>query len=259
MSPDQLRLDHAWAADLSGFLRGQLAGAPDDDEVDDPVRAVLLAGYLRDLGLLGAVSDLLPAEVRDLWRRSVALTTVAFRMRSDADEDQSLTNSLRGMEAMELGLAAGATDVVCELARWVEDPPGASYLGEDSVVCTTEEQLLAYTTRDLVLGREDPGRWLARIDAPTGAHALRTALLAALCRADAADARWLCAEIHREHLQRVTAEPALRHLDDCVDVPALAALVLARHTGLDVVPDHGDPWLPLEVGGLATRPEGVAL
>ncbi|MET4134344.1 hypothetical protein ABIC21_000538 [Pseudarthrobacter sp. PvP090] len=256
MYPDQLRLDHAWAAELTEFLRRQLDSAPDHDE-DDPVGAVLTAGYLRDLGLLGAVTGMAPEEVRDLWRQSVLLTTVPFRMRPGTDEDQSLANSRRGLEGMELGLAAGALDVVRDLAKLVQDPPGASYLGEGSVVCTTEEQLLAYATRDLVLGREGPGRWLARIGAPTGAHALRTALLVALARANAADARWLCEEIHREYLQRIAGEAILRRLDDCVDVPSLAALVLARQVGLDLTPDQADPWLPLVVPGLSTRSEGV--
>jgi hypothetical protein len=178
-------------------------------------------------------------------------------MRPGTGEDQSLANSRRGLEAMELGLAAGAVDLVGNLALLVEDPPGASYLGEGSVVCTAEEQLLAYATRDLVLRRPDPGRWLARIAAPTGVHALRTALLAALARADVADARWLSQEMHREHLQRVATEPVVRRLDDCVDVPSLAALALARHVGMDLTPDQADPWMPLAVPGLSNPSEGA--
>ena len=38
----------------------------------------------------------------------------------------------------------------------------------------------------------------------------------------------------------------MRRLDDCVDVPSLAALVLSDHVGLHLTPDHSDPWLPLD-------------
>lgn len=254
---DAVRLDRVWASELEDFLRGQLDGAPDPASVDDPVTAVLLAGYLRDRGLLGTVTGMAASEVRDLWRRSVVLTTVAFRLRPGTGEDQSLANSRRGLEAMELGLAASALDLVAELALMVEDPSGATYVGADSVVCTEEEQRLAYATRDLVLGRGDARTWLRDIPEPTGDQALRTAFLSALARGDAVDAGWLREEVHREHLQRVASEPVVRRLDDCVDVPSLAGLVLARHRGLPLNA-RPDPWLPLDVAGLAAGPDEVA-
>lgn len=248
-------VDRAWAADLEAFLRGQLDGAPEPAEISDPVSAVLIAGYLRDRGLLGAATGMPPDEIAAVWRRSVEYTTTAFRGDPDG-ADHSLANSRRGLEAMELGLAAGAIEAVQHLALLVADAPDASYLGEGSVVCTPEQQSLAYTTRDLVLGRPDPGRWLRRTQLRTGERALYTGLLAALSRRDAADAAWLHTALHQAYRRRVLALPTRRHLDDCVDVVALATLVLARQCGLEWGAEP-DPWLPLAVAGWSPRPGEV--
>lgn len=263
MSPDDLPqrrariddrpLDLAWADDLEEFLRRQLAGAPAAEDVQDAATAVLIAGYLRDRGLLGTVTGLPLDTVRDLWHRSVVLTTVAFRMRPSSGDDQSLANSRRGLDAMELGLAAGAVDAVEDLAILVEDASDATYLAEGSVVCTPEEQGLAYTTRDLVLRRPDPARWLARIEWRTGEQALHTAFLLALARGAATEAAWLFRATHQEYLQAVLAKPVRDRLEDCADVASLAALALARHVGMPLAA-LADPWLPLDVTSSRGRP-----
>ncbi len=71
--------------------------------------------------------------------------------------DYSLTNSKRGLLAMQLTLMCQGLDTARRVAGLVGDPPdAATYIGEDSVVCTPEDQELAYFLKALLLD-ETPG------------------------------------------------------------------------------------------------------
>lgn len=65
--------------------------------------------------------------------------------------DQSLTNSRRGLLAMQTALVAGDRELADQTAELVGDPPDASYIGPDSEVCMPDEQSVAYALKALLL------------------------------------------------------------------------------------------------------------
>jgi hypothetical protein len=62
-------------------------------------------------------------------------------------KDFSLTNPRAGLLAVLLALTAGEYDSARILSGMIWDPPGAKYIAPNSVVCTTDEQHLAYALR----------------------------------------------------------------------------------------------------------------
>lgn len=65
--------------------------------------------------------------------------------------DQSLTNSRRGLLAMQTALIAGDQELAEQSAELVGDPPNASYIGPDSEVCTPDDQAIAYALKAFLL------------------------------------------------------------------------------------------------------------
>jgi hypothetical protein len=49
---------------------------------------------------------------------------------------------------------SGEGDLARALAPFVWDPPGASYVAPNSVICTTDQQTIAYTLKHVVLNRD---------------------------------------------------------------------------------------------------------
>lgn len=66
--------------------------------------------------------------------------------------DHSLTNSRRGFEAMCLALITEGLSLARQIAVLVGDPEDATYIGENSPVCTPDQQRLAYGLKALLLG-----------------------------------------------------------------------------------------------------------
>lgn len=167
--------DQAWAAQLAEFCAttyAEFLTIPERDltQLDyvltaDPVLDCACVMYA-----LGADLD----EVRVWIARAAHLLGVTFELRGTTPRmpvgkkdawgsvtdvtppgtDQSLTNSRRGLLAMQTALVAGDPDRAEQTASQVGDPPDASYIGPDSVVCTTDEQQLAYAFRSLLFGRD---------------------------------------------------------------------------------------------------------
>lgn len=243
-------LNQAWARELKAFLQAQMDGAPAPEATFNQVQAIFQSGYVRDLGLLRYAEGAPLAEVRDLLRRSAAYLLEVFRLRENAPEDghSSLTHSGRGSEAMELALACGALDLARAVAPLVRDPEDASYLGPDSVVCTPEEQGLAYALRDLLLGR--PEESLAQIralqDLDRG-QSERAALLSALAREDAQTFSWALQELHTRHLDQVGHPGPLDTLEDLLDLRTLAFAAMGNQVFPALKPLSADPFLPLDL------------
>jgi hypothetical protein len=223
-------VDEAWGHELGAFVQNAITQSPPPEALDDQVQGVFAAGYHRDLGLLRYAAGAPLGEVRGAFRRSAEYTIAVFRMREGApwesapDVDPSLTNSRRALHAMELALAAGARDLAEALARLVWDPPDASYLGPTSVVCTLEEQRLAYALRDLLLGEtaSDALRALPGTEWRDAGQRARGWGIVSLAAGDPHAAGVALALLHDEHLARVRDVASLDRLDDLLDVPTLA-------------------------------------
>lgn len=96
-------------------------------------------------------------------------------------KDYSLTNSRSGLKAIYMALASGHVLVALRLAQLIWDPPDADYIGEDSKVCTSDEQHLAYAVKHYILGDEAKARKeLASIGSNRQETALQVSVLRAL-------------------------------------------------------------------------------
>ena len=247
-------VDFGWAQELAAFLEVQRKGAPAPDSIESQIQGVFQAGYCRDLGLIRYAQDGDVDEVRKLLRRSTEYTIAVYQFRDMEPHasDVSLTNSRRGLHALELALSGGAIDLAKRLAPMVWDPPDASYLGPGSVVCTAEDQHLAYALRDLLMDRLDDGR--KELDAPMHLEAQqehRASMLRALLNHDRAESERALTASHAFHLDVVDGRNSLNNLDDLLDVPTLAYAALGRARISDLKLPPPDAYLPLELGRLS--------
>lgn len=261
MLPETPRVpvDLAWAEELKVFLHAQLAEAPAPNSIEGQVQGVFLAGYCRDLALVRYAEGGPIDEVRALLRRSSEFHFEVFKLRgidhtapvadrAAQSDDRSLTNSRRGLQAMEVALACGALDLARALAPWIWDAPDASYLGPGSVVCTPEEQHLAYALRDLLLDRFEEGlREIHALPALPPEQEDRATILTALLKADPPVFAWALGELHTFHLDQVGHPGTLDTLEDLLDIPTLAYAVLGRNRLPDLNPLPSDAFLPLEL------------
>ena len=259
MSPETLRLplDVTWAEELKGFLAAHLKDAPPPDLIEGQVDGVFLAGYCRDMGLIRYVEGAALDEVRTLLRRSCSYTLEVFNFRdADPEEaDASLTNSRRGLQTMELALACGAPDLARTLASLVWDRPNASYLGPGSVVCTPEEQHLAYALRD-ALTDQGAGKGLQELRAfvpLTPEQDRRASLLTSFWNDDAAAFSGNLSNLHALHLARVENRGPLNKLDDLMDVLTLAYAALGATHFFDL---NLPPVGPIPPSGVAAAGHG---
>jgi len=250
-------VDAAWARDLAVFVRAAIRAVPPPDEIDDQAQAALAAGYHRDLGLLRYADGAPLDDVRALVRRATEYTLALFRLRAprepwrSADEvDESLTNSRRALEALELALAGGAPELATTLAPLVWDPPDATYIGPTSVVCTPEEQRLAYALRDLLTNTpsSEAIRALPDTEWRSAAQRARGWAMVSIAAHDPialAVAIELLREVHAAAVRARLAETgALDRLDLLLDVPSLAYAALGRARLGDVPLRDSDAYFP---------------
>lgn len=148
--------------------------------------------------------------------------------------DHSLTNSKKGMLAACVALAAGREESARAVASLIGDPPGASYLGESSVVCTFDEQRLAYAFKALLTGGGGADS-LARLelsDAATAALRHEAAMMRALGLRDAGLFLEGLEGLLREHRRAATAPDAYHWPETYLSLHGLGLAVCALRAGL---------------------------
>lgn len=190
-TPRHSYVDQHWAIQLMDYLRQARQELVRDikskqDEASQ-LDYILLAGYCRDLGLLQYAMGLPLPRVRDCFSEASQAYLKVFELRGSEDtfsamavsfvpesvdteypkvlerqpvhppraKDYSLTNSRTGLLAMHLALTLRNSSVAQRIADLVWDPPNASYVDPNSVVCTPNDQLLAYSLRDYLLGNDE--------------------------------------------------------------------------------------------------------
>lgn len=258
-------VDVAWARDLDAFVNAAIGEVPPPEELEDQAQGALAAGYHRDRGLLRYAEGAPLDEVRAAFRRATEYTLALFRLRAPRepwqpadDVDESLTNSRRALEALELALACGAHDLATALAPLVWDPPDATYIGPSSVVCTPEEQRLAYALRDLLAndgandgasdGASDVVNMLPDTEWHTSLQRARGWALVSVAAHDSHALALAIAALREAHRAAVRARLAeigtLDRLDLLLDVPSLAYAAFGRaHLGYVPLPD-ADAYFP---------------
>jgi hypothetical protein len=254
--------DARWAAELADFCASSYAEyAAMEPGTATQVDAALAADTALDCACVLHPLGAPPHDVR-IWiaRAAYALGEV-FRLRGTSaavptvvvteegaaqvaapgGPDYSLTNSRRGLLAMYTALAAGDSELAERTAGLVGDPPGASYLGPDSVVCTPDEQQLAYALKALLLGQIAVAAFQAAVpdSAPPAIRHQATAMQAMVGQnpqlfLDALDALLVTHSLEAADI-RHQREP--RYF---LSLPALGLAALATTSGL-----VAEPQLPI--------------
>jgi hypothetical protein len=276
LGPDTPRvpgIELDWAVELETFLHQQLAVASDPDSPPpDQARHLFTAGYYQDLALIEYALGKEPGDVRRHFRQAAEEYLRVFELRAtlapfsadrviiplsqapaqrqplhaDGELDESLTNSRTGLTALYVALIGAGTALARRLAPLIADPPDATYLGVDSVVCTYNDQHLAYAVKALLL--DDPGaagRELEKIQDPDPGIESHARLIRAL--QSRADGEFL-AELRRHlgwHAQEARQPGSGRQTALFMDIPALALYQLALSRSLVRV-DRGleQPYFP---------------
>jgi hypothetical protein len=227
-------IDREWAANLIDALaEDSLRFDWEDHDGDGPnqVDLVFQSDRCADLGLLccalGAPAAVVQGHFRDALRSGVGAFQLRATWPAPGDEDlsiligrqghwsaegidESLTNSRRGLRLIHLALATGAGrgTLAREVSGLIGDPHDADYLGANSVVCTWDDQHVAYALAAFLLN--DPRTAHAELLAfsgavPTETLAEQADALRALLAGDAPvflDALRLLLAAYREQARR---------------------------------------------------------
>jgi immunity protein 49 of polymorphic toxin system len=260
-------VDTSWAEQLAIFCAESYEEyVASDPSVLGQVDHVFAADYALDCALVTYALGADPDDVRVWIKRAAFALGEVFRLRGttpvfpvvvdDGLErqavtppgklDASLTNSRRGLLAMQLALIAGDPSLVEQVAARVGDPPNATYIGPDSEVCTTEEQGLAYAVKAYLLGETAVAYFhtagLAGSSSPVREQAVA---IDALIDGDERAFLSVLDELLAAHTE-AARDP--RHVHEprfLVAIPALALAALANRSGvIDPTRLPDTPYLP---------------
>lgn len=183
-------IDTEWAMQLVQFLNQQIEDLhremTREEDSASQVQYALLAGYYKDLALLHyalgsrlkvirteiaaaaqaywhvfrlrGTSPAFSAEIVTLQSRPTGDETDQIErreMHGSSETDYSLTNSRTGLLAMYLAVIGEGKDLARRIAELVWDPPDANYIAPESVICTSDEQHLAYALKAYLLEQDD--------------------------------------------------------------------------------------------------------
>ena len=224
------------------------------------VEWVMLAGYFCDLAFVEyGLGESLPLVCTHMSEGAAALLKV-FELRGTSpafpvitvggprpDErkiDYSLTNSRRGLFAMYLAVIASGPMGAAGIAALVGDPPDASYIGEDSPVCTPEDQELASFLKALLLGQTPPGSHPT--PASSDGRAFERVMLESISRGNCPAFLDALGRLLRWHAIAAQDQEHRRNPVWLMCVPGLALSRLAVVRGL-IAPEqlpHDNPYLP---------------
>ena len=265
---DRPYVDPAWAAQLAEFCAGAYAEyAATEPASLGQVDHVFAADYALDCALVTFALSAGPNDVRTWIKRSAFALGEVFRLRGTTPAfpvtivngnephsvappgaaDASLTNSRRGLLAMQVALIAGDRSLIEQIATMVGDPPDATYIGPDSEVCTPEEQRLAYALKAHLLGQHAVAIFhTAGLTAAQPPVRQQAAIIEAIINRDAEPVFALLGELLATHAVAASDPHSYREPRCLINLPALSLAALAIQSGvidLDRVPVD-DPYLP---------------
>jgi hypothetical protein len=176
--------------------------------------------------------------------------------------DYSLTNSRYGLRATYVALVAHDFNRAQTISSLLWDPPDASYLAVNSVVCTPTDMHLAYAFRELLGGNGQAALGFLDKVAPGGRkHAeirAQAKMIRALVALDSGVFLHALTELLEWHQQIADENRASPRYYLCI--PGLALTILALKNQL-LVPDQlpgGNPFFPRELVSEGTFPVTLA-
>ena len=190
------------------------------------------------VGLAGAVGTA-PAEMRRLLVEAARAHLDTVRCRGTADaprvppEQLSTGHSRSTYLAMCMALAGDDAALARDLARFVWDPPGASYAGPGSVLCSPAQQALAEALKHLLPGdAAAAARALGGVTRIDGDGIGELLMLRGLVEGDAQRLLDGLARQLDAHARRVADEGAAAAPEAAVCLAALGLAALAVGRGL---------------------------
>jgi len=207
------------------------------------VEYVMLADACKDIGMLkyglgyplgetrGAFSEAAEAYLRVFKLRG---TQSAFQVTVVSDEqakplrepgatDESLTNSKRGLQAVYVALIAGRELLARQIAAHIWDPPGATYIGPESEVCTPDDQQLAYAVKALLLTHSSDALSHLHLRCPSSSTAqVQANLIETLITNRAAECIARVNDLLDWHRQQAMSAEGRNNMDLFFSIPGLA-------------------------------------
>lgn len=144
-------------------------------------------------------------------------------------KDYSQTNSKDGYWYTCLGFGIGEEQIARELASLIWDPPDADYIGSQSLICTPNQQALAYAVRHYIEGNhEAAASTVSRVRARPGDYVGHQAhLLASLIQRDADAFLQRLGELLDRHAAISRRESWDSHLYICIPALGISALAVS--------------------------------
>jgi hypothetical protein len=265
---DRPHVDPAGAAQLAEFCAGAYAEyAAADPTSLVQVAHVFAADYTLYCALVSYALGADPKDVRAWIKRAAFASGEVFRLRAatpafpvtviEGNEprsvsvpcaaDASLTNSRRGLLAMQVALIAEDSYLVQQIATMVGDPPDAAYIGPSSEICTPEEQGLAYSLKAYLLGQYALA-FSCAADVTAAQPLIRQEAVAieALINRDTGAFVAALSDLLTVHAAAASDPRSAREPRCLINLPALALTALAIQSAL-LDPDRvtaDDPYLP---------------
>jgi hypothetical protein len=146
-----------------------------------------------------------------------------------------------------MALTTGEDDLARSIAPFIWDPPTAGYVGENSILCATSRQTLAYAMKYFLLGRtEESQKELALLMRVTEDVVGEMLMIRGIVEAD--PTRFLdgLSRALASHTKLASAKENFRVPDYFLCFPALGASALALRRGV-VTPDYlpvGNVYFP---------------
>jgi hypothetical protein len=164
-------------------------------------------------------------------------------------KDYSLTNSRSGLKAMYMALASGHVLVAQRLAQLIWDPPDADYIGDESEVCTPDDQHLSYAVKHYILGEEAKAHEeLRRVGSGRQEIALQVPVVRALLDGNGDGFLTVLHAYLKWHEREAKKKSNRTETDLYLSLSALGLSVLALRAGIvsiDQLPG-GNPHFPVE-------------
>jgi hypothetical protein len=265
-------VDVQWARSVLAAFEQERADILDDTAAShsqlSQIEYVMLAEDCKDIGMLKyglgyplgetrvAFAEAAKAYLRvfELRGTQAAFEVTVVRgeevkpLREPGTTDDSLTNSRRGLQAMYIALIAGGETLARQIAAHIWDPPGATYIGPESEVCTPDEQQFAYALKALLLDKKSDAliHLHARRPASSSAQAQAEFIETLITNRKAEFIARLNDLLDWHHGQIVDAENQ-KNIDLFFSVPGLALCRRALGCGLtepSELPEH-EVFLPL--------------
>ena len=175
------RLDYinlTWATELMRFHQEEMQEIIHElKEEKTQIRCYMLAEEYKNLGLFNYALGYSLDKVRLYFTEAVSAYIENLSLREERKDkenthgaaseyfDYSIGNSKSSLLMLYIALIVNNFSAARHIAELIWDPPNADYIGNDSEICTPNEQRVAYTVKYILLdNKQEASTLLSKID-----------------------------------------------------------------------------------------------